>query len=100
MVNYEENIYNRITTYYDISEKIKVEILKLEDISDSEKFDILMPIVSKIKETADLLMEKYVVLLKNKNNSIRKEIVTILDQFLEYITIYKNKLYEIYNNKQ
>ena len=41
MVNYEENIYNRITTYYDISEKIKVEILKLEDISDSEKFDYI-----------------------------------------------------------
>ena len=99
MVNYEEDIYNKITTYYDISEKIKIEILKLEDISDSDKFDVLMPIVDKLKEIADLLMEKYVILLKNKTNSIRKEIVSILDQFLEYIAIYKNKLYEIYSNK-
>ena len=99
MVNYEEDIYNKITTYYEISDKIKIEILKLEDISDSDKFDVLMPIVDKLKEIADLLMEKYVILLKNKTNSIRKEIVNILDQFLEYIAIYKNKLYEIYNNK-
>lgn len=99
MVNYEEDIYNKITTYYEISEKIKIEILKLTDITDSEKFDILMPIVDKLKEIADLLMEKYVILLKDKTNSIRKEIVSILDQFLEYIAIYKNKLYEIYSNK-
>lgn len=99
MVNYEEDIYNKITTYYEISDKIKIEILKLEDISDSDKFDVLMPIVDKLKEIADLLMEKYVILLKNKTNSIRKEIVNILDQFLEYIAIYKNKLYEIYSNK-
>ena len=99
MVNYEEDIYNKITTYYEISDKIKIEILKLEDISDSDKFDVLMPIVDKLKEIADLLMEKYVILLKDKTNSIRKEIVSILDQFLEYIAIYKNKLYEIYSNK-
>lgn len=99
MVNYEEDIYNKITTYYEISDKIKIEILKLEDISDSDKFDVLMPIVDKLEEIADLLMEKYVILLKNKTNSIRKEIVNILDQFLEYIAIYKNKLYEIYSNK-
>ena len=75
MTNYKEDIYNKIIAYYDLSEKIKVEILKLEDVDSGVKFDVLMPIVNKIKETADVLMEKYVILLN------------------------KNKLYEIYNNK-
>ncbi|MBR2141406.1 MAG: hypothetical protein IJ853_03545 [Rickettsiales bacterium] len=99
MTNYKEDIYNKIIAYYDLSEKIKVEILKLEDVDSGVKFDVLMPIVNKIKETADVLMEKYVILLKNDDSSIKKEIVRILDDFLEYIYVYKNKLYEIYNNK-
>lgn len=99
MINYEEDIYNKITVYYDVSEKLKTEILTLKDIDDGDRFDILMPIVDKIKEMADILMEKYVILLKNKNNSIRLEIIDILDKFLEYLAIYKNKLYEIYNKK-
>ena len=100
MANYNEDIYNKIVMCYDISEKIKVEILKLDGISENDRFDVLMPIVEKIKNIADILMEKYVILLRDKNNSIRSEIVTILDQFLEYIAIYKNRLYEIYNNNE
>lgn len=100
MATEEENIYNKITLYYDISEKIKEEILKLDDIDDSTKFDVLMPVVDKIKEIADILMKKYVIFLKDKGNtSLKNEIVNILDEFLEYIYVYKNKLYSIYKDK-
>lgn len=100
MATEEENIYSKITLYYDISEKIKEEILKLDDIDDSTKFTILMPIVDQIKNTADTLMEKYVVFLKDRDNDeIKNNIVDILDKFLEYIYVYKNKLYDIYKDK-
>lgn len=97
---YEKDIYNKINQYYDISEKIKEEIFKLNDIDDDIKFNILMPVVDEITKTADTLMEKYIDLLKNKNNlSLKNELISILDKFLEYIHIYKNKLYEIYKDK-
>lgn len=97
MSKYKEEIYKKITLYYDIAEKLKIEILGLEGLSDQDRFDVLMPIVEEIKKIADTLMEKYIYFLKDSSNSMRKDIINILDEFLEYIAIYKNKLYEIYN---
>lgn len=100
MATEEKEIYEKITLYYDISEKIKEEILKLDDIDENVKFDVLMPVVDNIKTTADTLMEKYVVFLKDKsNNTLKNEIVFILNKFLDYIYVYKNKLYDIYKDK-
>ncbi len=100
MITEEKNIYEKIILYYDISEKIKNEILKLDDIDESIKFDVLMPVVDRIKITADTLMEKYVVFLKDQSNNILKnEIIAILDKFLDYMYIYKNKLYDVYKDK-
>ena len=92
-------IYKRINLYYDIADRLKSEILNLEGVSEEERFDILMPAVNKIRKTADELMEKYVYFLKNNDSSIGNEIVDILDKFLEYLSIYKAKLYELYNSK-
>jgi hypothetical protein len=98
--NNDKIIFDKITLYYDISDKIRSEILKLNDIDYSVKFDVLMPIVEKIKSTADVLMEKYIIFLKDKSNIVLKdEIIIELDSLLEYIYIYKNKLYDIYKNK-
>ena len=94
----DEDIYKKISLYYDIAERLKNEILQLNDISEEERFEVLMPVVNKIKNMADVLMEKYILFLKNRDNSIGDEIVDILDKFLDYLSIYKNKLYELYNN--
>lgn len=93
----DEEIYYRINLYYDIADRLKEEILNLDGISEEEKFDVLMPMVNKIKATADSLMEKYVNFLKNKDVSASNEIVTMLDDFLEYLSVCKGKIYELYN---
>ena len=94
----DEEIYKKINLYYDIADKLMVEIINLENISEKDRFEVLMPSVAKIKETADVLMEKYVSFLKNKDASEGDEIVEFLDNFLEYLSIYKSKLYELYNS--
>jgi hypothetical protein len=100
MSNYDKIIFDKITLYYDISDKIKSEILKLDDLDYSVKFDVLMPIVDKIKSTADILMEKYITFLKDKTNTaLKDEIIGELDGLLEYVYVYKNRLYDIYKNK-
>ena len=91
----EKEIYEKINLYYDIAEKLKYNILQLEDITEEERFDVLMPIVVKIKDLADSLTEKYIKLLNGEINN--NEVVCLLDDFLEYISIYKNKIYELYN---
>jgi chemotaxis regulatin CheY-phosphate phosphatase CheZ len=95
-----KDIFDKITSYYDISDKIRVEILKLDDIDEKTKFDVLIPVVDKIKQTADVLTQKYVGLMKDsENQELRDDLVNELDQFLEYIRVYKNKLYNIYKDK-
>lgn len=99
-MEYEEEIYRKINLYYDIADKIKEEIIKLNDIDDTIRFDILMPITDKIRNSADLLLEKYVELLRNTQNKyIKDDIIKILDNLLEQIYIYKNKVYDIYKDK-
>ena len=94
----EKEICEKINLYYDIAEKLRYNILQLTDITEEERFDVLMPIIIKIKDLADLLTEKYVKLLNGEINN--NEVVEVLDNFLEYISIYKNKIYELYNNKE
>ena len=79
----EKEIYEKINLYYDIAEKLKYNILQLEDITEEERFDVLMPIVVKIKDLADSLTEKYIKLLNGEINN--NEVVCLLDDFLEYI---------------
>ena len=97
----EEDVYEKIIKYYEISDKIKDEILKLDDIDDDTKNNILMPIPTTIKDTADKLLDLYIKFLKNiKNINLKNEIVTTLDNLLEQIYKYKNIIYDLYKNKQ
>ncbi|GHU29216.1 hypothetical protein FACS1894152_7480 [Bacilli bacterium] len=99
-LEYEEYIYNKILLYYDISDRIKEEILQLDDIDKQTKFDVLLPFTDTMKKITDNLLEKYIKYLKNINNSrLKDEIFTILDDFLERVAVYKNRLYDIYKNK-
>jgi hypothetical protein len=99
-LEYEKYIYNRILLYYEISDKIREEILKLDDVDKKTKFDVLMPFTDSLRNTADILLEKYTKYIKNiDNNSLRDEILFILNDLLEYVAVYKNKLYSIYKDK-
>lgn len=91
----EKDICEKINLYYDIAEKLRFDILQLTDITEIERFDILMPIVAKIQNLADILTVKYVKFLNNEID--KNEIIELLDDFLEYVSVYKTKIYELYN---
>lgn len=97
----EEDVYEKIVKYYEISDKIKDEILKLDDIDEDIKNNILMPIPNTIKNTADKLLDLYIKFLKNiRNTTLKNEIIATLDNLLEQIYKYKNIIYDLYRNKQ
>ena len=97
----EEDVYEKIVRYYEISDKIKDEILKLDDVDDETKNNVLMPIPPTIKDTADKLLDLYIKFLKDiKDSALKNEITTTLDNLLEQIYKYKNIIYDLYRNKQ
>ena len=92
-------IYNKIIFYYDIIEKIKQEILKLNELGDSVKFEVLMPAADNIKTMVDTLMEKYVLFTKDETNeALKREILDILNKILEMVYNYKNIVYNLYKD--
>ncbi len=96
----EEDTYKKITKYYEISDKIKNEILKLDDIDIETKNNILMPIPITIRDTADKLLDLYIRFLKNINDTaLKNEIIRTLNNLLEQIYKYKNIIYDLYKNK-
>ena len=96
----EEDTYKKITKYYEISDKIKNEILKLDDIDIETKNNILMPIPITIRDTADKLLDLYIRFLKNINDTaLKNEIIRNLNNLLEQIYKYKNIIYDLYKNK-
>jgi hypothetical protein len=99
-LEYEKYVYDRILLYYDISSRIREEILKLDDVDDGTKFDVLLPLPDDIKKITDHLLEKYIEYLKNiRNSKVRDEIFAILDGLLEHVAVYKNKLYDFYKDR-
>jgi hypothetical protein len=99
-LKHEKCIYDRILLYYEISDKIKEEILKLDDVDESTKFDVLMPFTDNLNSTTDILLEKYIKYLKDvNNNELRNEILFILNDLMEHVAVYKNRLYSLYKDK-
>ena len=96
----EEDTYTKITKYYEISDKIKNEILKLDDIDIETKNNILMLIPITIRDTTDKLLDLYIMFLKNINDTtLKNEIIRNLNNLLEQIYKYKNIIYDLYKNK-
>lgn len=95
----EEEVYQKIIKYYEISDKMKEEILNLKDIDDETKNNVLMPIPETIKSTADNLLDLYIQFLKNiKNIDLKRKIIEILNNLLEQIYKYKNIIYNLYKD--
>lgn len=95
----EEEVYQKIIKYYEISDKMKEEILNLKDIDDETKNNVLMPIPKTIKSTADNLLDLYIQFLKNiKNIDLKRKIIEILNNLLEQIYKYKNIIYNLYKD--
>ena len=93
-----EEIYKKIVMYYDIIDKIRAEILKLQQVDDREKFQTLIPVADDLQKEVDILMEKYVLFSKDTTNeSIKNEILAILKNILDIVYNYKNIVYSLYN---
>ena len=90
----EEEVYQKIIKYYEISDKMKEEILNLKDIDDETKNNVLMPIPKTIKSTADNLLDLYNI----KNIDLKRKIIEILNNLLEQIYKYKNIIYNLYKD--
>ncbi len=92
-------IYNKIIQYYDISEQLIEEIRTADKIDPIKKEDVLMPIAITIKQTADALIDSYIIYIKNKNDkSLKQNIIKMLDKLLDEISVCKNKIYSLYLN--
>ena len=93
-----EEIYKKIVMYYDIIDKIRAEILKLQQVDDREKFQTLIPVADDLQKEVDTLMEKYVLFSKDTTNEgIKNEILAILKNILDIVYNYKNIVYDLYN---
>ena len=77
----------------------KFLIINLEEIGFQDKNEKLLPLVDKIVLTADFVLGKYILYMKNKDFELKEEIVNSLDELLEHISICKNKIYELYKDK-
>ena len=92
----DEDIYKKILTYYDLSDKIMTEIINNNSISIQVKEDVLIPVATNIKNTTDFLVETYIMFLKmNKNKNFKNVIISTLDKLLFEISVCKNKLYSM-----
>ncbi len=90
-------IYNKLNGYYDIADGLATEVEESDDISIKQKQEILYPIIDEIRHLADIMIESYVSYLKNKKNLKNLEKVqTNIDNILEKIDCFKNKIYEVY----
>ena len=93
-----EEIYKKIVMYYDIIDKIRAEILKLQQVDDREKFQTLIPVADDLQKEVDTLMEKYVLFSKDTTNEgMKNEILAILKNILDIVYNYKNIVYDLYN---
>ena len=92
----DDDIYKKILFYYDLSDNFMELINSDISISESTRGEVLIPLASKIKRTADFLMETYVMFLKtNKNSKFKSIILDTLDKLLFEISVCKNKLYSL-----
>ena len=90
-------VYNKFTEYYDIADDLNKEIEEDDNITLKQKQDVLYPIIDRIKELADELIENYIKHLKDKEDLdklllIKENIANILNE----IDLFKNKVYELY----
>ena len=89
--------YNKLSEYYDIADNLTKEIQTSTELSIQQKQDILFPIIDKIKELADILIESYIQHLKDNQNVEKLLLVRDnIENVLNKIDLFKNKIYNLY----
>ena len=94
--------YNELNKYYEIADNLSEKVSESVELSIKQKQDILYPIIDEIKEYANIMIENYILYLKNKEDTDKLLIVKEnINKVLERIDFFKNKVYDIYdsNNK-
>lgn len=98
----ELETYNDLNKYYEIADNLSEKVSESVELSIRQKQDILYPIIDEIKEYANIMIENYILYLKNKEDT--SKLLTVkenINKVLERIDFFKNKVYDIYdsNNK-
>ncbi|MDD2840187.1 MAG: hypothetical protein PHY80_03615 [Rickettsiales bacterium] len=95
--NRDLEIYDKLNGYYDIVDGLTTEVNESEEINIKQKQEVLYPIIDEIKVLADVMVESYVIYLKDKKNLEQLENVQDnINNILEKIDYFKNKIYEVY----
>lgn len=96
-------IYNDLNNYYDVADDLSEKIAENRELSIKQKQDILYPIIDEIKKYANIMIEDYILYLKDKDNVNKLLLVKEnVNKVLENIDFFKSKVYDIYdiNNKK
>lgn len=95
--NRDVDIYDKLNGYYDIADGLAAEVNESDEISIKQKQEVLYPIIDEIRRLADVMIESYVEYLKNKKNLEKIDKVQAnIENILEKIDYFKNKIYEVY----
>ena len=61
----ELETYNELNKYYEIADNLSEKVSESVELSIKQKQDILYPIIDEIKEYANIMIENYILYLKN-----------------------------------
>ena len=93
-------IYEKITKYYEFSDKLVKEIENsTNSVEQGERAKILLPIAKETKQTADKLIEEYIKYMKNEGDACGEKIKELIDELIEKIGYCKTKIYDLYRQK-
>lgn len=95
----KENIYSKITDYYNIINKIDGIVQHSHFKEDEAKIDLLEKISHELHETTDHMIELYINYAKNSEDSESvNEIKNILNDLLKKVKESRDKIKNIYHD--
>ena len=89
--------YNSLNSYCEMADNLIETVSTNNEVSFKQKQEILYPIIDKMKESANKMIEDYIIYLKDKNNMQKLfKVKEDIDIVLNIIDYFKNKVYEVY----
>ena len=82
----ELETYNELNKYYEIADNLSEKVSESVELSIKQKQDILYPIIDEIKEYANIMIENYILYLKNILNKEKIKNIKIMPK-LEAIAL-------------
>jgi predicted house-cleaning noncanonical NTP pyrophosphatase (MazG superfamily) len=101
MLTDPKKIYEEINNYCDFTDTLNKKLEESDIVHAQDKSKILFPLIDELRDMGNKLVEQYVAYLKDKKN---RELADVLKNTLQEILIKidycKNKVYELYKNKE